>query len=96
LNAENRAQSGLAGLKSQDEASRMQLIQLAQSGLDSTTAASRAFSNINADTRGNLADAQAKGLGDIFTATNATVRQQQEAAARRAGQRAPVGSIWGG
>jgi hypothetical protein len=96
LSAENRAQSGLTGLKSQDENSRMQLIQLAQSGLDATTASSRALANAGADTRGALADATQKGIGDIFAGTTATYKQQQEAAARRAGQRAPVGSIWGG
>jgi hypothetical protein len=95
LSAENRAQSGLTNLKGQDENSRMQLIQLAQSGLDSTTAASRALSNVSADTRGQLADAQAKGLGDVFAGTTATYKRQQEAQERLRGQRSPVGSIWG-
>lgn len=95
LNAENRAQSGLSSLKNQDEASRMQLIQLAQSGLDSTTAASRAMSNMSADTRGNMADAQAKGLGDVFASTAATRDRQLQAAERLRGQRSPVGSVWG-
>lgn len=95
LTAENRAQSGLSSLRQQDEASRMGLIQLAQSGLDSTTAASRALANTRSDLSGQLADSTAKGIGDVFAGTTAVYKQQQEAAARRAGQRAPVGSVWG-
>lgn len=96
LTAENRAQSGLSGLKAQDEASRMGLIQLAQSGLDSSAAASRAMANTRGDLSGQLADSTAKGIGDVFAGTTAVYKQQQEAAARRKGQQAPVGSIWGG
>lgn len=95
LDAENKAQGALGDLKAQDEASRLNLIQLAQSGLDTTTAAARAGSQIQASAQGAKADALAKGLGDVFGSTSSIYKQQQEAAARRAGQQAPVGSLYG-
>lgn len=95
LNAESKAQSSLADLKAQDEASRLNLIQLAQSGLDATTATQRAGAQIQASAQGAKSDAMAQGLGDIFGTTSSIYKQQQEAAARRAGQLAPVGSLYG-
>ena len=67
-------------------------IQMAQSGLDATTAAQRANASIAAGAQGALADSKAKGLGDIFGATVRTVGTQQEAAAQRRGRTAAVGS----
>jgi len=95
LSAEDKAQGSLGDLKAQDEASRMQLIGMAQSGMDATTAAARAMSNVQSGAQTARANATASGLGDIFTATNRTYQQQQEAAGRRAGMTAPVGSLYG-
>lgn len=95
LTAENKAQAALGDLKAQDEASRLQLIQLAQAGLDSTTAAARAGANMQSGLQSSQAGATAKGLGDIFGETAAMYKRQEEAAARRAGQNAPIGSPYG-
>lgn len=95
LQAEDRAQSALGDLKSQDETSRLQLTQLAQSGLDTTTAANRAAQQMATGAQTALAGSTAKGLGDIFGSTASTYKQQQEAAARRQGQLAPVGGLYG-
>lgn len=95
LSAENRAQSGLSGLRAQDESARMGLIQLAQGGADAATVGARAAANLRAGTQGQLADATSRGLGDIFANTTSTYRAQQDAAARRAGQTAPIGSVYG-
>lgn len=95
LAAEDRAQGGLADLRAQDEQSRSELIRLAQSGLDATTAASRAASNIRASAEGAMATAKTGGLGDIFGATADTYKRQQQAAEFRRGQQAPVGSLYG-
>lgn len=95
LQAEDRAQAALGDLKGADESSRMQLLQMAQAGLDATTAASRANAAISAGAQSARADAQAKGLGDIFGSTIKTVGRQQEAAAQRRGQTAAVGSLYG-
>lgn len=95
LTAENKAQGALGDLKAQDETSRLNLIQLAQSGLDSTTAATRAGAQIQASAQGAKSDALAKGLGDVFGTTAGIYKQQQENDARRRGQTAPVGSLYG-
>lgn len=95
LQAEDRAQGALGDLKLADEQSRLQLIQMAQSGLDATTAASRSQAAISAGAQSALADSKAKGLGDIFGSTIKTVGAQQEAAAQRRGQTSAVGSLYG-
>lgn len=87
LRAERGAQGGLADLRAQDEASRLQLLGLAQTGLSSGTAAARASEAI----RSNLAGASARGLqqdiGDVFGKTSDLFRSQEEAAERRRGLR---------
>lgn len=95
LQAEDRAQGALGDLKMGDEQSRLQLIQMAQSGLDATTAATRANAAISAGAQSALSDSKAKGLGDVFGATIKTVGAQQEAAAQRRGQTSAVGSLYG-
>lgn len=95
LQAEDRAQGALGDLKMADEQSRLQLIQMAQAGLDATTASQRANAAIQGGAQTALSDAKAKGLGDIFGATIKTVGTQQEAAAQRRGQTAAVGSLYG-
>jgi hypothetical protein len=50
---------------------------------------------MQASAQGAKADALQKGLGDIFGTTAGIYKQQQENAARRAGQLAPVGSLYG-
>lgn len=85
LDAEGKAQGSLADLQAQDEQSRQQLIGLAQSGLDQTTAAQRA----GASTQFNAASARdsafGKGLGEVFGGTADIYKKQQEAAAFRRG-----------
>lgn len=95
LNAENRAQSAVGDLRSQDEASRMGIISMIRSGLDSTTAAQRAGSAMQANAQSAQGRAMSEGLGDIFGNTAALYKQQQEAAERRRGERAAYGSVYG-
>lgn len=95
LQAEDKAQGALGDLKGADEQSRLQLIQMAQSGLDATTAAQRANAAISAGAQTSLSNAKANGLGDIFGQTIKTVGSQQEAAATRRGQTSAVGSLYG-
>lgn len=96
LQSEDRAQGALGQLKAGDEASRLNLIQLAQQGLDATTAASRAQHAARSSTLGALGDATSRGIGDMFSASADIYRRQNEAAGRRAAQTAPVGSLYGG
>src|SRR5690349_1189841 len=95
LDAENRSQAALGELKAGDEASRLNLIQLAQQGLGATDAASRAGAAISANAASARDNATAKGLGDVFGATADTYKRQQEAAVRRAQLYTPVGSPYG-
>jgi hypothetical protein len=95
LTAEDKAQGALADLKNQDNSQRLQLIQLAQNGLDATTAGERAAATLRGGTQGALANATANGLGDIFANSAATYKQQQDQAALRAGRTAPLGSLYG-
>lgn len=85
LEAERRAQGAGSDLRSQDEQTRMNLIQLAQSGLDSTTAAQRAGAAMRASADTARGGAFAEGLGDIFGSTADIYRRQEDAAARRKG-----------
>ena len=95
LAAEDKAQGGLGALKAKDEGSRMNLIQLASTGLDATTAARRAAETADVNFSGARGDSLASGLGDVFATANSNIRTQQDAAARRQGQQAPVGSLYG-
>lgn len=95
LTAENKAQDAVADLRGADEQSRMNLIQLVTSGLDATTAAQRANAVMQSNAAGRQAQGFTEGLGDIFGNTAATYKRQQEAAAFRRGQLAPVGSLYG-
>lgn len=95
LGAENRAQEAVGNLRSQDEASRLGIISMIRSGLDSTTAASRAGSAMQANAQSASGRALSDGLGDMFGGTASLYKQQQEAAERRRGERVAYGSIYG-
>lgn len=95
LDAEQRAQSGVADLRNSDQQTRLNLIQLANAGTDATTAATNAASAM----RANLASARGTNrqaaLGDLFGGTADIYKRQQLAAATRRGQLAPLGSYYG-
>lgn len=95
LQSENKAQGALGQLKSADNQSRLNLIQLAQGGLDATTAAGRALANTQSGIESARADATSQGLGDIFAGSAAAIKKQQDAAALRQGRTAPIGSLYG-
>lgn len=83
LSAGQKAQGAVANLEGQDQQTRAQLTQLAQNGMDATTAASQAASAMGADIGNAQANAKAQGLGDIFGQTSQLYQQQQQAAAFR-------------
>lgn len=95
IGAEDRAQSQLGELKSQDENARNNLISMVQTGLDATTASQRANSTMNTNLASNRSRAMVDDLGDLFSRTKDVYTKQQEAAGFRAGQRAPIGSLYG-
>jgi len=85
LAVERQARAGQADLRSKDEASRLQLISLAQSGNDignaSQQTANMLRSNIDAAKNANVVN----GLGDVFGGTANAVKTSRDAAARRRG-----------
>lgn len=83
--AEQKAQSGLANLQSQDNAERLQLISLAQSGADIGNAAQQSTDALRANLGSAMAGSTASGLGDIFGGVTQSVNNFNNAAAARKG-----------
>lgn len=94
LNAERQAQKGVSGLRSADEAARLQLISLAQSGTDIGNAGAQAASALKSNIGTAQATNAADTLGNIFGGTATTYKAQQDAAARRRGLK--DANIYGG
>ena len=86
LEADRRAQAAAADLRASDEQSRMNLIAMAQSGLDATTGASQAASALRNNLLSGKATSTAQGLGDMFSSFSDIYRRSQEDAARRRGE----------
>jgi peptidoglycan hydrolase-like amidase len=95
VKAESGAQGALGDLKAQDEASRMGILQMIRSGLDATTAASRAGAAMQSNAQVASGRAFGEGLGDMFGNTASLYKTQQEAAERRRGEKAAMGTIYG-
>ncbi len=85
LLAERRARAGVAELQGADEASRLQMISLAQSGSDIGNAATQTANMLRANLGSAKSGGLAEGLGDVFGATAATYKARQDAEARRRG-----------
>lgn len=85
LAAERQTRKGVSDLRGADEASRLQLISLAQSGNDIGNAASQTANTLRANIGQASASNIASGLGDVFGQTAAAYRAQQDAAQRRRG-----------
>ncbi|MES2533351.1 MAG: hypothetical protein V4636_20070 [Pseudomonadota bacterium] len=94
VEADRRAQSAVADLRSQDEQSRLGLISMAQSGLDSTTASSRALSALQNNIQAGKATSTAQGIGDAFGSFANLYRRSQEDAARRRGEKDVYGTLY--
>lgn len=84
IQAERKARGGVADLQARDEATRSQLIGLAQSGNDIGNAASQTAQALRANL-GSANDSLVNGLGEVFGNTAQAYRTQQDAAARRRG-----------
>lgn len=98
LAAQQQVGSAVAGLQSKDEATRQQMISLAQSGGDIGNAATQTANALQANL-GNAKGANvAQGLGDVFGGVAQDVNQAQTAAALRSGIYAGTAraSLYGG
>ena len=95
IESDRRAQSAAADLRSQDESSRLGLIQMAQSGLDATTGSSRALSALQNNLQAGRATSTAQVLGDAFGTFANLFKRSQEAAAARRGEKYVYGTLYG-
>ena len=95
LDAENRSQDAYAGLKDQDEQTRLSLLGMVRSGMDTTTAANRAGAALQNNAKSAQTGALTQGLGDIFGNSAAIYKQQKEGDERRRGVRDAYGSVYG-
>lgn len=85
IQAEQKAQSGLANLQSQDNSERLQLINLAQSGADVGNVATQSADAQRANLGAAMAGSTASGLGDVFGGVTQDVNNFNNAAAARRG-----------
>lgn len=85
ITAEQKAQSGLAGLEGQDNAEKLQLTSLAQSGADIGNAATQSADALRANLGAAMSGSTASGLGDIFGGVTKDVENFNNAAATRRG-----------
>lgn len=95
LKASQTAQGGEAQLKNADANSENQMIALAQQGnyigsIPQQTSLAQNASLENANSFG-----QANSLGNLFSNTGTIYQNEQTAAAQRAAQGSPIGSIYG-
>ncbi|MGO4718032.1 hypothetical protein AB4071_02745 [Stenotrophomonas sp. 2MCAF14_2] len=96
LNVEGRAQGAGAQLEAADQDARARLIQLATSGLDSTTAASQAAAGLRSNFENARSQASADQLGDQFATIGGFVKSRREEAARRQANRDANFNLYGG
>lgn len=92
--SESKVNAAEAGLRSQDENSRLQLISLAQAGGDIGNAASQTSNMLKANLQG--AQSGVSALGDIFGSTAATYKAMGEARNLRRGLTGSYEQIYGG
>jgi len=93
---DRRAQGAANELRSQDEQARMNLIAMAQSGLDATTASQRASTALQNNLAGNLASARTAALGDAFGGMADIYKRSREQAAERRGYRDVYNALYQG
>lgn len=85
LEGERLAQGSLSDLVSADEASKQNLIALAQGGAGVSTAARQAASALQSNLSGARSRSSVASLGDIFSDASSVLTTAEEAAARRRG-----------
>lgn len=87
IEADRRAQAAASDLRTQDEQSRLNLIAMAQSGLDATSGSSQAVQAMRNNLASGQSTATAQGLGDMFSQFADVYRKSQDnAEARRTQQ----------
>lgn len=85
ITAEQKAQGNLASLESQDNAEKLQLTSLAQSGADIGNAATQSADALRANLGTAMAGSTASGLGDVFGTVAKDTENYQNAQMARKG-----------
>jgi hypothetical protein len=85
ISAEQKAQGALSNLQSQDNAERLQLISLAQSGSDIGNANQQATDALRANLGSAMSSNVASGLGDIFSGVSDSYKNTTNAAMAQRG-----------
>ncbi len=96
INAERLAQSDEAGLRSQDQSARLNLIGMAQAGLDATTGAQQAAEAMRNNLQAGASTRNVQGLGDVFASMSGIYKKSQEEAQRRKELQYVYNSLYGG
>ena len=95
IQAEQKAQGGLAQLENQDQAERLQMISLAQSGADIGNAATQTADALRANLGSAMAGSTANSLGDVFGDLTKDYNNFQQAAMTRKGLNNSTQYIYG-
>lgn len=96
LNVENRALGAGADLEARDQDARARLIQLATSGMDTTTAAQQAAASMGSNLESARASAYGQQMGDQFAGFGKFIKDRREEAMRRQANRDAGMSLYGG
>lgn len=83
LEVERRAQAAGASLRQADQSAKLNLFQLAQSGLDMTTAARQAGESMRSNIDLAKSEATQQGIGDAFGTFGDIYKRSREEKARR-------------
>lgn len=95
IDAERKAQGAAAGLSAADQEARLNLISMAQNGLDATTGRSQALESM----RTNLATAKQQsvqdGIGDVFGTLKQVYKNSLEAKGKRDAAKYGFNALYG-
>jgi hypothetical protein len=83
IEATRRAEAAGAGLRQQDQNSKLNLFAMAQAGLDATTAARQAGEAMRANIASSRADSMQTGIGDVFQSMGDLYKRSRERAGER-------------
>lgn len=96
LTADRLAQSAANELRNADEQSRMNMIQLAQSGADMTTGANNAALSLRNNLAGARSQLNANALGDLFAGTATLAKNSRDQAETRRATKDFYSGLYGG
>lgn len=95
LQVDRKARGAGAELESADQTARANLISLATSGLDATTAAQQAAASMRSSLEAGKATSQTAGLGDVFGQFSKFYQDSRDSAVRRKADQRAFG-LYGG